>query len=89
MKKQSDREFQNRKEDRDTAATLKRHLDHEGHGQLRRIRCNVQQGTAILWGNVATEEDRDLAIEIAADCPKVDGVIDQIQVRKHAVAAAV
>lgn len=81
MKNRLRNEFHDRKNDRALSASIRRRLDHEGHGRLRRIRCDVHQGLAVLWGSAASDSDRQMAVEIVRRYPKVDGVINRIQLR--------
>lgn len=79
MKNRIKTEFGSLKRDHEICDAIRRRLDHQGHDGLRRVRCSVQQGTAVLWGFVATEADRELACRLVDECASVEGVIDNIQ----------
>jgi len=78
--------FDDRKYDRELNNSLRRRLDHEGHGRLRRVRSEVQQGTAILWGFVASMEDQQMAVNITERCSHLNGVINRIQLNPESAA---
>lgn len=80
--------FDDRKHDRELNKSLRRRIDHEGHQRLRRVRTEVQHGTIILWGFVATVADRRLAVEIAKRCPGINSVVNRIQLNPESVAAS-
>lgn len=72
--------FDGRKQNREISSALRRHLDHEGRGRLRRVRCEVHQGSVVLWGQVCCAADRRLAVDIAQRCPHVEAVVNRIMV---------
>lgn len=71
--------FVDTKRDREINNSLRRRLDHESHGVLRRIHTNVQQGVVVLSGFAATEADIERASEIALRCPHVDSVLNHVE----------
>lgn len=73
--------FNDRKRDREIHGSIRRRLDHEGHGRLRRVRCSVEQGTVTLRGVVSSAEDQRVAESIVRRCPDVDAVVNRIQVQ--------
>lgn len=89
MKNRFRENFSDRKRDREIHNNVRRRLDHESHGHLRRIRCDVQQGTVTLTGAVVNDSDRQQAAAIVRRCPQVDGVINLIEIRARAVECAV
>lgn len=85
MKNRFRENFSDRKRDREIHNNVRRRLDHESHGRLRRIRCEVQQGTVTLTGAVLNDTDRQQAANIVRRCPHVDGVINLIEVGPRSV----
>lgn len=79
MKQHSDH-FDVDRRDRETIAALRHKIEHSRHKGLRRVKAKISDGTITLSGTVPTEEDRDLAMQLAGKVNNVDGVIDELDV---------
>jgi osmotically-inducible protein OsmY len=67
------------KPDRGLHDAVIRRLDREGPGRLKRVRCKVQKGTAVLWGYASNAAERDQAVRLVAGCPGIHAVVNRIQ----------
>lgn len=79
MKHQTD-QFDADRRDRETIAAVRHKIEHSRHKGLRRVKAKISEGTVTLYGIVPTEEDRDLAVELAGNVNHVEGVIDELDV---------
>jgi len=72
--------FDTSRRDRETITAVRHRIEHSRHKGLRRVKAKISDGTITLSGTVPTEDDRELAVELAGGVPFVDGVIDEIEV---------
>lgn len=70
-----------RKQRHEVRDELRRRL-RAGRAALRRVRCDFVDSTAILWGWVTSEEDRDLAERLIAAQPRVECIENRIVVEQ-------
>lgn len=72
-----------RKQQHEVRDDLRRRL-RSGRTAMRRVRCDFIDGTAILWGSVCTEEDRQRAEELILAQPKIEFIENRILVEPDA-----
>ncbi len=81
MKRHSDTTRRDRdRRDREPLTAVRHRIEHSRHKGLRRVKATISDGTITLAGSVPTEEDRDLAVEMAGTVHFVEGVIDELEI---------